>query len=130
MSNEGDKDRGSSVAPVLSRNGMLAIAGAVLLALGAAYFVFGGPGDSILSGTTFIAKRGDLDIIVTEGGSIEAIESQEIRSRIKGHAGVKILSIIEEGYLVTPQDVEEGLLLVELDSAELEDRLVNQEISF
>ena len=130
MSNEGDKDRGSSVAPVLSRNGVAVIAGAVFLAMGAVYFLFGRSGDRVLSGTTFIARRGDLDIIVTEGGSIEALESQEIRSQIKGRSGVKILSIIEEGYLVTPQDVEEGLLLVELDSAELEDRLVNQEISF
>ena len=84
MSNEGDKDRGSSVAPVLSRNGVAVIAGAVFLAMGAVYFLFGRSGDRVLSGTTFIARRGDLDIIVTEGGSIEALESQEIRSQIKG----------------------------------------------
>ena len=130
MSNEGDTERGGPVAPVLSRNGLLAIAGGVLLALGTAYILFGGPGDDILSGTTFIAKRGDLDITVTEGGSIEAIESQEIRSQIKGHAGVKILTIIEEGYLVTYEDIDAGMVLVQLDSADLEDKRVNQEIAY
>ncbi|MCH7910171.1 MAG: efflux RND transporter periplasmic adaptor subunit [Candidatus Hydrogenedentes bacterium] len=80
------------------------------------------------SGTTFIAKRGDLDITVTEGGDVQAIESQEIRSPIlKGT--VKILSIVEEGLLVTPQDVEDGLILVELDSADLVERSNDQEIS-
>ena len=129
MPDEGKEQRSGRATPVVSRNGAAAILCAVLLAMGAAYFLFGRSGGDILSGTTFIAKRGDLNITVTEGGSIEALESQEIRSRIKGHAGVKILTIVEEGYLVTAQDVAEGLLLVQLDSADLEDRLVTEEIS-
>jgi multidrug resistance efflux pump len=65
---------------------------------------------------------------VVEGGSIEAKESQELKSEVQG--STKILSIVEEGYLVTAQDVAEGKLLVELDSKELLDRLTEQELQY
>ncbi|MDO7671885.1 MAG: hypothetical protein MUQ42_00550, partial [OM182 bacterium] len=58
-----------------------------------------------------------------------ATQSQELRSQIKGREGVKILSIVEEGYRVSPQDVDSGLILVELDTAALIDEQLNQEIS-
>jgi RND family efflux transporter MFP subunit len=79
---------------------------------------------------TFTVKRGDLNITVLEGGSIEALESQEIRSEIRSAAGTKILKIIEEGYLVTDEDVKNGKILVELDSADIHDRVVQEEISY
>lgn len=89
-----------------------------------------GDGDSGNGETlTFTARRGDLDITVLEGGALEALQSQEIRSRVKGREGVKILSIIEEGYRVTPSDVENHLVLVELDTAALIDEKLNQEIA-
>ena len=63
----------------------------------------GGNSDQLSAGSiTFEARRGPLDITVLEGGSLEALQSQEIRSRVKGREGVKILSIVEEGYRVTP----------------------------
>ncbi|MED5528742.1 MAG: HlyD family efflux transporter periplasmic adaptor subunit, partial [Pseudomonadota bacterium] len=52
-----------------------------------------------------------------------------IRSRIKGREGVKILNIVEEGYQVSPEDVGAGLILVELDKAQLIDQQLNQEIA-
>lgn len=79
---------------------------------------------------TFTVKRGDLNITVLEGGSIEALESQEIRSEVRSAAGTKILKIIEEGYLVTDDDVKNSKILVELDSADLRDRIVQEEISY
>lgn len=122
---EHSKTRAGSPGP---KYGMAIIAGAVVVALGAAYLIFGRGGEGISSGTTFIARRGALDITVTEGGDVQAIESQEIRSPIlKGT--VKILSIVEEGYLVTQEDIDKGLVLVELDSADLEERKNDQEIS-
>lgn len=78
---------------------------------------------------TFSARRGDLDITVLEGGALEALQSQEIRSRVKGREGVKILSIVEEGYRVTQQDVDDQRVLVELDTAALIDEKLNQEIA-
>ncbi|MDB6026655.1 MAG: Efflux transporter, family, subunit [Verrucomicrobiales bacterium] len=77
---------------------------------------------------TYAVKRGDLQISVLEGGSLEALESQEIRSEVKGTT--KILKIVDEGYLVTPDDVKTGKVLVELESSEIKDRIVQQEIQF
>jgi len=102
-----------------------------LLALAAigGYLLFGGGGPAKISqGTTFTALRGDLEITVVEGGSIEAKESQELRSEVQGQT--KILSIVEEGYTVTAQDVAEGKVLVELDSKDLLDRLTEQELQY
>ncbi|MGC9036335.1 MAG: hypothetical protein ACP5K7_10970, partial [Verrucomicrobiia bacterium] len=80
---------------------------------------------------TFEARRGDLDITVVEGGTVEALESQEIRCEVAtGYQGTKILKIIEEGYFVTDEDVKNGLVLVELDSSDLRDKLLTQEIQF
>lgn len=80
--------------------------------------------------TTFEVRRGPLDIKVLEGGNLEALESQEIKSQIKGWQGVKILYIVEEGYSVTEEDVANKLKLVELDASELEEKLTTSEISF
>ncbi len=79
----------------------------------------------------FEARRGDLDITVIEGGTVEALESQEIRCEVAaGYQGTKILKIVEEGYFVTDEDVQNGLVLVELDSTDLRDRLLTQEIQY
>lgn len=80
--------------------------------------------------TTFAARRGPLDIKVVEGGNIEALESQEIKSEVKGWQGTKILYIVEEGYFVTAEDVANKKVLVELDSSELQEKLTTSEIEF
>ena len=50
----------------------------------------------------FAARRGPLDITVLEGGSIHAVESQEIKCEVRvGYQGTKILKIVEEGYLLS-----------------------------
>lgn len=82
------------------------------------------------SGTTFTSRRGDLVISVLEGGSIEALESQDIKCEVRGYQGVKILKIVEEGYQVTDDDVRTNKVLVELDSSELNKMLVQQQIQF
>jgi len=86
-----------------------------------------GSGES--GGVTFTALRGNLDITVLEGGAMEAMQSQEVRSEVRGREGAKILSIVEEGYRVTPEDVAAGLILVELDTSSLIEQRLNQEIS-
>ncbi len=105
----------------------LLLAGAIILV--ALFFVLR-PKGTKATGTTFAARRGPLQIAVLEGGSVEALESQEIRSQIKGYQGTKILSIVEEGYLVTEDDIKNGKVLVELDSSDLRERLTTQEIQF
>ena len=101
---------------------------AVLISAGF-YYVFGRRAVQT-SGTVFVAKRGPLQISVLEGGSVEALESQEIRSQIKGFQGTKILNIVEEGYLVNDQDIKNGKILVELDSSDLKQKIITEEIQF
>ena len=106
-----------------------AIAACVVVLVGLLFSFGGNSSDTIAGSITFEARRGNLDITVLEGGSLEALQSQEIRSRVKGREGVKILSIVEEGYRVTPADVTAGKILVELDTSQLIDEQLNQEIA-
>jgi HlyD family secretion protein len=85
------------------------------------------------SGTapTFEARRGPLEITVLEGGSLSALESQEIKCEVRvGYQGTKILRIVEEGYFVTEDDVRTNKVLCELDSSELQKQIAQQEIQY
>ena len=93
------------------------------------FFVFGGK-KSASNGLAFTARKGNLLITVLEGGSIESLESQEIRSEVKGGQGTKVLKIVEEGYLVTEDDVKTNKVLVELDNSDIKQRMTQQEIQY
>jgi RND family efflux transporter MFP subunit len=99
------------------------------VALPGVYFLQAGA-ESVDVGTTFVVRRGPLDITVLQGGTIESEEKGEIKCEIKGGQGVKILKIVEEGYQITEEDVKAKKVLVELDSAELRTRITPQEINF
>ena len=80
---------------------------------------------------TFAARRGTLAINVLEGGSLQALESQEVKCEVRvGYQGTKILQIVDEGYLVTEDDVKNGKVLVKLDSSDLEKQIAQQEIQY
>ncbi len=102
------------------------IALVVILAAIGLYWSSGGEDNT--TRTTFAARRGGLLISVTEGGNVEALESQVIKSEIKGET--KILTIVDEGYLVTPEDVANGKVLVTLDDSELIERMTQETIEF
>lgn len=89
-----------------------------------------GSGKSGAQTLTFAARRGPLEITVLEGGSLQALESQEIKCEVRGYQGTKILRIVEEGYLVTEEDVKTNKVLCELDSSELQKQIVQQEILY
>lgn len=129
MSDAGAPKNAGGAAALLRKPGVLIAAAVVVVGVVAYLLINAGPA-GIAPGTTYVAKRGNLDITVVVGGSVQALESQEIVSQIKGNQGVKILSLVDEGYLVTQEDVTNGKVLVELDSADLKDRVVNQEIAF
>ena len=76
---------------------------------------------------TWTVARGPLSIRVTEGGSLQSLKSSTLVSEVEGET--KILSIVPEGSTVTPEDVAQGKVLVELDSADLRNKLNRQEIS-
>lgn len=99
----------------------------LLFAAGVTFSFFQRKGTGNDAGATFPTTRGNLDISVLEGGSVEAAESVAIKSEVQGQT--KILSIVEEGYLISPQDVENKLVLVELDSKDLVDELTERELN-
>jgi len=107
--------------------GLMAAAGVLVIAL---ISVVGSAGGGGGVGTVFEVRQGAFDVIVREGGNIEALQSQQIRSSVRGNQGVKILAIVEEGYRVTPEDVINQKILVELDSSSLEEQKLNQEIAY
>jgi RND family efflux transporter MFP subunit len=77
---------------------------------------------------TYVVKRGDLPITVTESGSLRAVNSEVISSQVEGKA--TILELVPEGTIITPEDVQKGKILAKLDSADLSERLTQQEITF
>ena len=74
----------------------------------------------------FAVKRGDLAISVTESGSIKAVKTVDIKSEVEGLAS--IVNIVPEGTFITAEDVNDGKVLVELDSSKLKDQLSQREI--
>ena len=86
----------------------------------------GGEGISSSGTGLFAVKRGDLAITVTESGSIKAVKTKDIKSEVEGR--VSIVNIVPEGTMITPEDVNDGKVLVELDSSELKEQLSQREI--
>ncbi len=125
---------GSPTATIRSRNMLLSkklwAATALFIIIGGLFYWgwMGGSNDAL--GVTFTVKRGPLDIKVLEGGNVESLDSQEIKSEVAGWQGVKILQIVEEGYDITEEDIENKKLLVELDSSEFQKELTQAEITF
>lgn len=69
----------------------------------------------------FVTAQGDLDIAITESGTIRPSEQVILMSEIEGRT--TILFLIPEG-----TEVKAGELLVELDATDLEDRRIEQAI--
>jgi HlyD family secretion protein len=76
----------------------------------------------------FTVHSGDLPITITESGDIKALNSTDIKSEVEGRT--TIISIVDEGTVITPADVNNGKVLVELDSSDIKERLTQQEITF
>ncbi len=107
---------------------LIAVA-AIVAGLGLAFLSRGG--NASTKAPVFSARRGPLEITVLEGGSLQALESQEIKCEVRvGYQGTKILKIVEEGYFVTDDDVKTNKVLVELDGSDLQKQIVQQEITY
>ena len=110
------------------RRGLFWKLGILILVVGGILLLWPAPETGISKGTTFTVRRGPLRISVSEGGTIEAAESQTSKSEIKGQT--KILSIVEEGYQVTEEDVRQGKVLVTLDDSQLLEQKTQQEMQY
>ncbi len=76
----------------------------------------------------YTVRRGDLPIAITEGGSLKALTAEVYKCEVEG--STTIISLVPEGTVISEEDVEKGKVLVELDSAELRERLTQQEITY
>ena len=105
----------------------------LLVGGGAAFVAFGLPGVSKSVGKMFAAspaenvlaypvKRGPMDVIVNERGSLESSNSKDVMNQVEG--STSIISIKPEG-----TRVKAGEVVCELDSSSLRDQLSNQQIT-
>lgn len=78
--------------------------------------------------STFAVRRDNLTVTVTESGSIKAQKSIDLKSEVEGRA--TIINIVPEGTIITPEDVCNGKILVELDSGDLKEQLTQRQIDF
>ncbi len=96
----------------------------VVVLIGIVVVAFNGSGSRSVSMSerpSFVVKRGPLRISVTESGTIQAREQIILKSEVEGRT--TILFLVDEG-----TRVEKGELLVELDSSQLLDAKIDQEI--
>ncbi|HHM12882.1 MAG TPA: HlyD family efflux transporter periplasmic adaptor subunit, partial [Planctomycetaceae bacterium] len=88
---------------------------------GAAYYASNQTGETNKNELYAVAKR-DLLVSVTEDGNLESAANVDIKCRVEG--GSTILKIVEDG-----SRVNEGDVLVELDSSQLEEQITQQRIA-
>ena len=77
--------------------------------------------------STFTVRKDNLTVTVTENGSIKARNAINIKSDVEGQ--VTIISIVPEGTYITPEDVN-NKILVEMDSSNLTENRAQREIEF
>ncbi|MEF8788114.1 MAG: efflux RND transporter periplasmic adaptor subunit [Planctomycetota bacterium] len=75
---------------------------------------------------TYTAQKGNLTVTVSAGGTVQAMETTEVKSKVEGQT--QILEIIDQGTILTEEDVENERVIVRLDSSSLEDQEEQQEI--
>ncbi len=86
-------------------------------------------GSAASAGDIFTARRGDLSITVTEGGSIRARKSINYNCEVARRGGeLTILNIVPAGTYITQEDVDNGKILVELDSSALKEQLTRSRL--
>jgi len=113
------------------RSLLILISVAVVVAIGVFGFLrqkVSGSDDSNPGTGLFTVERGDLIISVTESGDIKAVKSVDIKSKVEGRN--TIVNIVPEGTIITPEDVNDGKVLVELDSSKLKEQVAQKEIDF
>ncbi|MCB9830807.1 MAG: HlyD family efflux transporter periplasmic adaptor subunit, partial [Planctomycetes bacterium] len=102
---------------------LLAVAGAALFLL---RLQAGGDEDQGVWSLTPPLERTTLRLTLVEKGSLESVEPVEIINQVEGRQ--TILSIVPEGRIVSDDDVAKGLVLVQLDTSELEEQVRRQDI--
>lgn len=71
---------------------------------------------------------GNLDISVVESGALETLVSNDIVQNIRRMA--KILEIVDEGTMITAEDVKNERVLIRFETKEIEDTLFEHQTAF
>ncbi|MBL7215637.1 MAG: HlyD family efflux transporter periplasmic adaptor subunit [Phycisphaerae bacterium] len=103
----------------------------VILVISLLFATTRGRTSDIADEQTVTVRRGDLIVTVTESGSIRARDSIQYKCRVerrRGGVDMTILDIVPPGTYVTQEDVDAGMVLVELDSSSLKDQLQEEEM--
>ncbi|MCK4375839.1 MAG: hypothetical protein KAX19_10935, partial [Candidatus Brocadiae bacterium] len=104
---------------------------AVVAGVGYGLFATLARGRDVDSEQTVTVKRGDLIVSVTAGGTLHPMVSLELRNEVMwGWEKRTVLSIVDEGTVITEQDVEEGMVLATFDSSDLDEQDGSFEIWF
>ena len=119
--------RRSGAWPVLALIGIVAGA-AVAVAVARGWRPWGKPAPPPRARATYRVERRDLTISVTEAGEITARSYTDYLCEVDGRPS--ILTIVPEGTRISPEDVKNGRILVQLDASELQEHLTSQKISF
>ena len=129
MPEEKKSRTGAQAGKAIGRSWLWVVA--AVLVIGGVIAVSSRTSTSATSGlTTAKVVLGDLEIVVLEGGNIKALESLELKSQVETREGVKILTLVEEGYEVTTEDVENEKVLIKLDPTEMKERIEMHDIEF
>jgi RND family efflux transporter MFP subunit len=121
--------KGNSKLGITRRVLLIFISIAIVVTVGIFGFVQlmpGSSGSSDPNPTLFAVKRGDLTISVTESGNIKAVKSEIVKSKVESRTN--IVNIVPEGTYITPEDVNNGKVLVELDASNLNEQLPQRKI--
>lgn len=111
----------TSILDRLRRRPLLA-GGLLLIAVITIFLTMRSSGPSGVAVSSFEVRRGDFLVSIVEGGTIEAVTEDIIRSEVEGTA--RIIFIVPEGTIV-----KQGDLLVELDSSQVQDAVNLQQIN-
>lgn len=76
----------------------------------------------------FSVAHGNLEVTVVESGTLETLVSNDIVQNIRRM--VKILEIVDEGTMITDEDVESERVLVRFETKDIEDQLFEQNTAF
>ena len=78
---------------------------------------------------TIAVQRGNLMVTVDVAGSIRAHKSIQYKCQVERRGGeVTIVNIVPAGTYITQEDVDNGKVLIKLDSSQLEDQLVQEQM--
>ncbi|MHC4216637.1 MAG: hypothetical protein ACYSWP_25095, partial [Planctomycetota bacterium] len=126
----GQKDTGKSKTNTRMLWFMIVI---VIVAVVITYNYFNSKPTSANASTTsagiFTAQRGDLTVSVTENGDLKPLNSLVIKSKVEKNS-TTIIFIVDEGTYISQEDVNNGMILVELDTSEIRQELMEEEINF